>query len=459
LSGIRVRREVAFCLASAVLTACQTYEPAPLGDRPKLLSELTALTIPPSALPLPELGAHQFDPFRPLDMDEVAMIAVVNNPDLKATRDQIGVAEAQAFAAGLLPNPQFSFAYGALISGVGATTSSVSATLAEDIVPLLTRSVRRQAAVANERSVRLNLLWQEWQIVSQARTLFVRAVELEGQRALIDEYRKLFTDRYQSSNTAMQQGNETLPTVVSDLTALQAVETQLHDIEQLILKNRHDLNALLGLAPEVELRLVDSVSVPAIDTRRVKAILFDLASRRPDLLALEAGYEAEEQKLRQAIIEQFPKLNIGPNYTNDTTPVYTAGPALTISLPIFDRNQANIAIERATRERLGDEYQARLDDAYGAAARLLTELSLVEEQYRASVASIRRLHDAAEIANRAYAAGNLDERSFVDLHASLLAKEIESLKLQQTLLEQRIVLQTLIGSNIPTGAPYHPAVQ
>ena len=31
-------------------------------------------------------------------MDEVAMIAVVNNPGLKAMRDQVGVAEAQAFA-------------------------------------------------------------------------------------------------------------------------------------------------------------------------------------------------------------------------------------------------------------------------------------------------------------------------------------------------------------------------
>ncbi len=43
--------------------------------------------------------------------------------------------------------------------------------------------------------------------------------------------------------------------------------------------------------------------------------------------------------------------------------------------------------------------------------------------------------------------------AIVDLHASLLAKEIESLKLEQTLLEQRIVLQTLIGSDIPTRAP------
>jgi outer membrane protein TolC len=201
------------------------------------------------------------------------------------------------------------------------------------------------------------------------------------------------------------------------------------------------------------------VSVPAIDTGKLKAIVIGLAGRRPDLLALAAGYEAEEQKLRQSIIEQFPKLNIGPNYTNDTTPVYTVGPTLTIGLPIFDRNQGNVAIERATRQGLHDEYQARLDAAYGAADRLITEVNLIEAQYRASLTSIRRLRDAAEVADRAYAAGNLDERSYVDLHAAFLAKEIESLKLEQTLLEQRIVLQTLIGSDIPTRVPNRPEVQ
>ena len=42
---------------------------------------------------------------------------------------------------------------------------------------------------------------------------------------------------------------------------------------------------------------------------------------------------------------------------------------------------------------------------------------------------------------------------------SALAEEIESLKLEQTLLEQRIALQTLIGSDIPTRPPDRPAVQ
>lgn len=97
-----------------------------------------------------------------------------------------------------------------------------------------------------------------------------------------------------------------------------------------------------------------------------------------------------------------------------------------------------------------DEYQARLDTAYGAAERLITELDRIEAQYRGSLDSIRRLREAATVADQAYVAGNLDERTYVDLHASLLAKEVETLKLEQTLIEQRIALQTLIGSDIPT---------
>ncbi len=52
-------------------------------------------------MPLPELAAHRFDPSDGLDIDEVAMLAVANNPDLKLSRDDLGIARAQAYSAGL----------------------------------------------------------------------------------------------------------------------------------------------------------------------------------------------------------------------------------------------------------------------------------------------------------------------------------------------------------------------
>ncbi|MFX8453537.1 hypothetical protein ABTL48_21310, partial [Acinetobacter baumannii] len=53
----------------------------------------------------------------PLTPQGVAALAVVNNPDLIALRSRAGVAEAQAFAAGLLPDPTFSFGADKVLSG------------------------------------------------------------------------------------------------------------------------------------------------------------------------------------------------------------------------------------------------------------------------------------------------------------------------------------------------------
>src|SRR5579862_2435674 len=71
------------------LAGCETYEPAPLPQTPDLLDRL----------PVAQAG-------QALDMDQVATIAVINNPDLRSARFKSGVADAQAFEAGILPNPQ-----------------------------------------------------------------------------------------------------------------------------------------------------------------------------------------------------------------------------------------------------------------------------------------------------------------------------------------------------------------
>ncbi len=57
-------------------------------------------------MPLPELATHPFNQAKGLDMTDVAILAVVNNPDLKVARDESGIVKAQLIAAGILPNPQ-----------------------------------------------------------------------------------------------------------------------------------------------------------------------------------------------------------------------------------------------------------------------------------------------------------------------------------------------------------------
>jgi outer membrane protein TolC len=434
--------------SSLLLGSCASYAPEPLAGAPDLRSGVSGLVAPSDLFPLPERRTHRYGLNRPLGIDEIGLIAAVNNPDLKAARSRIGVAHAQAFAAGILPNPQASADYGFLLGGPG-TMNSIVAGLSQDIVPLLTLSTRKASAQFNAASVELAVIWQEWQTIGRARLLFVDAISLQKQRRLVELFRQLLKNRYETTSAAMQRGDQTLPTVTNDLVALNAAETLLYDLEQAILKNKHDLNAVLGLIPEANLRLEKDIRLPAIDAAKLAPMVAELVARRPDLVALRAGYEAQEEKVRQAIIEQFPKLSVGSNHGQDTTGVRTQSIAITVSVPIFDRNQGGIAVQSATRQQLHEEYQARLDTAVGEAGRLMSELRLAEDQYRSAVESVRRLRDAVATAEPAFQAGNLDERTFVDLRSSLLGKEIATAKLEQIILEQRVGLQALVGSRLP----------
>src|ERR1700694_3959124 len=114
-------RALALLLAGC-LAGCATYREQPLGTRSTLSDRIPDLRIDPRQMPLPELAAHRFDPTDGLDMTEVAMLAVVNNPQLKVARAAAGVAHAQAFAAGLLPDPRLSAVFDRPDRGQAAAT-------------------------------------------------------------------------------------------------------------------------------------------------------------------------------------------------------------------------------------------------------------------------------------------------------------------------------------------------
>ena len=435
---------------SVILAGCTIYSRKPLPEGPSLSRDISHILIDSNAMPLPELTAHRFDPTDGLDMTEVAMLAVVNNPDLKLARDDCGIANAQAFAAGLLPDPQLNYALDFPTGNIpGSNYTAFTYGLSYDVLSLFTRSSAKKAAAAVSRKTDLTLLWQEWQVVAQARLFFVRNYEQDRLIKILEVNRDLIAKRYDHAQKALNAGNLALDAVSVDLAALQDANRQISELTRKINQNRSDLNQLLGVAPEVKLRLVGETSLPTLDDRKVKDLLPDLAKRRPDLLALKAGYESQEQKYRKTVLEQFPALNIGITRARDTSDVNTIGFGITMNLPIFNRNRGNVAIEKATRQRLHDEYEMRLNKAYGEISQLLADQHLTERQLVEAREGRSLLTEAAANAEAAFKAGNIDETAYLALRLSLTNKEIEEINLLQLLLEQRVALQTVIGGELP----------
>ncbi len=449
-------------LCAGALSGCTLYRAQPLPAAASMTTQdtLGRLQIDPAKMPLPELAAQRFDPSDGFDIEEVAMLAVANNPDLKLARDDLGIAQAQAFSAGLLPDPQV--AVSSDYPGALGLSRAFSYGLSMDVMAIVTRGANKQSADATVRKTDLGLLWQEWQVIAQAKQLYVKTRFQNDALPLLAKQADLTQTRYERLAHAASEHNVTADSASAALTASEDARKQYADLLHAREQTHHDLNALLGLAPDVTLPLADTAqdrdAAPLADAT-LDAAVAALPQRRPDLIALQAGYEAQEQKYRAAILNQFPSLSVGFTRQRDTSEIYTSGFAINLTLPVFNRNRGNIAIEQATRQRLADEYQTRLNTAAADIAHLRADDAIAAQQLAQDEAALPELERAAAHAQDAYARHDIALGQYVDAQSAALTRRLDAATAREALAEQRIGLQALLGSAIPdpsgSSAPTH----
>jgi outer membrane protein TolC len=250
----------------AGLAGCASYHAAPLPQHVDLAARLSGLdlSIPADAGPKPD---HRVDPAKPLTIDQIGLLAILNDPDLKSERGKLGVARAELLQATVLPNPSASLGYGALISGPG-TASSIAASLSQDIAAIVTRGARVRSAKAHLSQVDADQLWREWQVAQKARQLAVDIVSDEREIGLTRHEHQLLLGELAEVEAAVGKGNLTVTAFAPLLTAVAAAEKSLQTLRQSRLTNWQALDALLGLVPSVRFAIAPPVfgpgGVPAI---------------------------------------------------------------------------------------------------------------------------------------------------------------------------------------------------
>ncbi|MDB5418509.1 MAG: TolC family protein [Phenylobacterium sp.] len=426
--------------AAVLLAGCASYSRLPLTPTPQLAASVDRL-------------AHdQPLPAGPLTVAQVTALAVQNNPDLRAFRAQHGVAQAQLIQAGVLPNPLLNLAVLPLLAGVG-TTTAWNAALNFNFGALVTYRTHKEAAQKAVQQVDANILWREWQLAGDARLLAVDLIEGQRSVAVLTRSRDLLAARGQRLETALGAGNLTLADAAPYLAARQAAQTLLDDTQRRLLAQRHQLNALLGLAPEAVVPLADTVDLPPLDPAAIERDLPNLPHRRPDLVALQLGYAAQDAKLRTALLSQFPALTLGVQASSDNANVRNGGPTASLGLPIFDRNQGGVAIEQATRVQLHEEYAARLTAAVGEVRARLSEIAATQRQLRQVRADLPIAEQRAARAEAALRTQDIDQRAYVDLVNAWLLRAAQVVGLEQILLEQQVAIATVVGAGLPSIQP------
>lgn len=438
-----------------LLSACATYQPMPLDQ-----STVSRGLAPPSMETLrlkameirhPILKPIQFDLQDGLSPDEAAVMAVLANPMVRAARDKRGVADAQLIQAGILPNPQFTSNLDVPTGGdTQGTVNAYGLVFSWDLRQLISRNARIGAAQNDVASVDLDVAWQEWQVAEAAKLHVYQLVFLEKQLAVARESERGLEENRDAVKQAVALGDMTSIDLSSAEAALQAIRLTVATTEQAKEKERLALNQALGLPPDKIIPLKKNIEVPSVEhLPSVATIIEGIEERRLDLLALKKGYESQEERLRAAVLAQFPRINIGLSRARDTGNVVTTGFGITIDLPIFDRNQGQIALETATRTQLFDEYLARLFQARSDVATILADMASIERQIETTEKYIPTLKELVHSYHRALLEGAADVLTYYSARNEFITRQIDDLKLKQSLLDQMIALEIASGEYLP----------
>jgi len=335
--------------------------------------------------------------------------------------------------------------------------SSQVRTAAWEFTALIPFLPKQTAARKSFRSVDLDVAWQEWQIAVNARTAVYRVLSLDAQTARAREA----TSGLQQSTDAMRKAVDSHEKTVLDLAAVESASQDsratMLALEQEFEKQRLGLNKILGAEPEANVALRESLSLPTRLTPPAEQDLFDnLESHRLDLLGLRQGMESQDATVRAAILAQFPKMSVAIVKASDTTNVHTTGFAVAVDVPIFDRNQGVIATERATRQRLLDEYNQRLFEARSEIAIAIADIRSLDRQIAAAEEALPLLEKLVDSAQTAIEQRNADVLSYYTARSNLLQKRIQLIKLQEQLLEAHTALEIASGRYLPINRALQP---
>jgi outer membrane protein TolC len=228
-------------------------------------------------------------------------------------------------------------------------------------------------------------------------------------------------------------------------------------LEQEFEKQRLGLNKILGAEPETKIELRAGLILPSrLAPPDQHDLLDNVESWRLDLLGLRQGLESQDATVRAAVLAQFPKLSVGFSKASDTTNVHTTGFNVAVDVPIFDRNQGVIAIERATRQRLRDEYNQRVFEARSDIAVAIADIRSLNRQIAAAEEALPLLEKLVSSAQSAVEQRNADVLSYYTARSNLLQKRIQLIKLQEQLLEAHTALEVASGRYLPMNRKLQP---
>jgi cobalt-zinc-cadmium efflux system outer membrane protein len=384
------------CIASVLpLTGCavRRYQAAPL------LPAETATAF--EARNLGDAGMQSFvqqslgqpvSPWPPKswDLPTLSLIGLYFSPEVQAARARLTEAEAAIVTAGARPNPIFDFSPG--------VPSPYLLTL-DFAMPIETRGKRgyRMRSARNlEQAARFDLADSAWKVHSGVRRalldhlLATRSLELfHSEEQVRNEQVKLLQERFIAGD---------IPRPELDLARIELSKTHLsiRAAEGQVAETKAALAAAMGISAagleDLEFAWADLDSPPNLQSFSLQEIRRDAVLDRLDIRRSLAQYAAAETDLQLEIAKQYPDIQIGPGYAyEETNNFFTVG--MSITLPLFNRNQGPIAEADAKRKEAAATFVQKQAQVIGDSEKALAVYTAALNELAEADQSLRQLQD------------------------------------------------------------------
>ncbi|MBV9912674.1 MAG: TolC family protein [Sinobacteraceae bacterium] len=389
-------------LLATAATGCTHYEPHPLPPAASAADfaqrSLDNETLRDALVPLLGRPLQQWPP-QVWDRAQLLAVAIVQNPELAVVRSNVAVALSEQRVARELPNPgvtlQSEYARGeqyTWLYGVGFDFLLLSPQRRRLNLDIAQHALSRARWELAEKTwqVRRELAaaLADWQLARARQPLLEQLLQAQ-QRLLVIQQRRVAAGEDAPSEVS-----------VSQLALLQAQQQQAATRLQQF-QAQAAVAAVLGVPPEA----LDHVSVdwsdwgapPPLDEASLPGLREQALLGRADLAQAIDEYAASEDRLQLEVARQYPQLQLEPGYYWDHG-IAKWPLNLGLTLPLFNRNQGEIAAARASREVSGQHLLAVQAEIYGAIATAARADGLAAD---AAASSARQEQLAAEQSRRA----------------------------------------------------------
>ena len=424
------------------------------SGRRRWSSQRFATSVPFMILALSGIDARgQAAPPAKIDLDQAIGLALAHNHNLQAARSQIQQSQAQEITAAIRPNPVFTYDDLFIPITPNELTSSNLDTITElDLSAAFTwerghkrparieaakdqTAVTRSTVYDNQRTLTFN-------VAQQFVNLLLAKSSLEFARQDLDSFRKtvdISESQYKAG--AISEG-DFLKIRLQQLQFEQDVSTAQLNLVQ----SRANLRQFLGYGtvPENFDVVGDLAYTPlALNKQDVQVMALE---RRPDLLEAKQGVTAANGQYKLAKANGKRDLTTAFTYSH-VSGISSAGFTASIEIPIWDRNQGEIArthyaidgaqeSERAAEDAVMND----VEDNFGAFQSADQVAKLYESGY------LKQAQDSRDISEYAYRHGAASLLDFLDAERSYRATELSYRQALATYMLAIEQLKEAVGS-------------